>query len=98
MADERLQIAYRVLGYLAENPNAQDTLEGIVEWWLWERLTTNHATRVKEALADLVLASLVLERRGKDSRTHYKINPLKLERSEERRVGKECRSRWSPYH
>ena len=23
---------------------------------------------------------------------------LALERSEERRVGKECRSRWSPYH
>src|SRR3990167_11024771 len=23
---------------------------------------------------------------------------LKVERSEERRVGKECRSRWSPYH
>src|SRR2546430_7780560 len=23
---------------------------------------------------------------------------LTLERSEERRVGKECRSRWSPYH
>ena len=25
-------------------------------------------------------------------------NPDKLTRSEERRVGKECRSRWSPYH
>src|SRR2546421_1712471 len=24
--------------------------------------------------------------------------PKKLSRSEERRVGKECRSRWSPYH
>ena len=24
--------------------------------------------------------------------------PLFLSRSEERRVGKECRSRWSPYH
>ena len=23
---------------------------------------------------------------------------LELKRSEERRVGKECRSRWSPYH
>ena len=23
---------------------------------------------------------------------------LHLDRSEERRVGKECRSRWSPYH
>ena len=27
---------------------------------------------------------------------HYAIHPA--ERSEERRVGKECRSRWSPYH
>ena len=27
-------------------------------------------------------------------RNHHKI----AERSEERRVGKECRSRWSPYH
>ena len=25
-------------------------------------------------------------------------NPLFIDRSEERRVGKECRSRWSPYH
>ena len=24
--------------------------------------------------------------------------PLAVSRSEERRVGKECRSRWSPYH
>ena len=24
--------------------------------------------------------------------------PYKVYRSEERRVGKECRSRWSPYH
>ena len=24
--------------------------------------------------------------------------PLQIVRSEERRVGKECRSRWSPYH
>src|SRR2546426_7777285 len=26
------------------------------------------------------------------------ITHLGIERSEERRVGKECRSRWSPYH
>ena len=26
------------------------------------------------------------------------IRALHLTRSEERRVGKECRSRWSPYH
>ena len=26
------------------------------------------------------------------------VNPNEVKRSEERRVGKECRSRWSPYH
>ena len=26
------------------------------------------------------------------------VEPAGIERSEERRVGKECRSRWSPYH
>ena len=30
---------------------------------------------------------------------HSDMSPsMKLDRSEERRVGKECRSRWSPYH
>ena len=27
-----------------------------------------------------------------------RVPPFQLTRSEERRVGKECRSRWSPYH
>src|SRR5258708_32879653 len=34
-----------------------------------------------------------------DNRTTiFKLTILRLMRSEERRVGKECRSRWSPYH
>jgi len=36
-----------------------------------------------------------------DSRTSemiYSVSAIISERSEERRVGKECRSRWSPYH
>ena len=28
----------------------------------------------------------------------YKVQGGNITRSEERRVGKECRSRWSPYH
>ncbi|HVS82145.1 MAG TPA: hypothetical protein VHE60_10465 [Pyrinomonadaceae bacterium] len=78
MADEKPRISDRILAYLAENPKAQDTLEGIVEWWLLERLTKNYATKVKEALVKLAFENLVLERRGKDSRTYYKINRRKL--------------------
>ena len=35
---------------------------------------------------------------GTDDLDEEVIIPEDLERSEERRVGKECRSRWSPYH
>src|SRR3712207_9399501 len=33
-----------------------------------------------------------------DSRTAFIAHAVIILRSEERRVGKECRSRWSPYH
>ena len=33
-----------------------------------------------------------------NSEMNYSENPSFISRSEERRVGKECRSRWSPYH
>ena len=33
-----------------------------------------------------------------DSRHYAKASKIPMLRSEERRVGKECRSRWSPYH
>src|SRR2546430_13081164 len=32
------------------------------------------------------------------ARAHERLPLHELDRSEERRVGKECRSRWSPYH
>ena len=35
---------------------------------------------------------------GADTVSVLRENPYRLTRSEERRVGKECRSRWSPYH
>ena len=37
------------------------------------------------------------ERQGINPRTREPIT-IAASRSEERRVGKECRSRWSPYH
>lgn len=78
MADEELNTAYRILRYLVENPNAQDTLEGVVEWWLLDKYTEGNVMRVEEALEELVSANLILQRRGKASRIYYKMNPQKL--------------------
>jgi len=45
------------------------------------------------SLAALAIAALVL-----GAGTASAATGLQAGRSEERRVGKECRSRWSPYH
>ena len=47
----------------------------------------------------IVVAILVFLLMGYIGSFNYRFeDPLKQLRSEERRVGKECRSRWSPYH
>ena len=47
-----------------------------------------------------VIAHLEAENAYADARTAHleQLRGTLVERSEERRVGKECRSRWSPYH
>src|SRR3712207_7065103 len=43
--------------------------------------------------------NLVAKEKGKSNAGAVLIRAIQpLDRSEERRVGKECRSRWSPYH
>ena len=49
----------------------------------------------RESLRDLIVA--LEAHKSKCFHLNLGKNPIQL-RSEERRVGKECRSRWSPYH
>jgi methyl-accepting chemotaxis protein len=62
------------LGYLVENPDAQDTLEGIVEWWLLDRKIQRGITQVKETLEKMIADGLIIERKGSDARVRYVIN------------------------
>jgi len=73
------QIGYDILAYLCDHPEAQDTLEGIVEWWLLEQKIKRRTAEVRAVLAELVARGLVLERCGGDSRIQYRINPDKYE-------------------
>ena len=77
---QKEEIARDILAYLISHPGAQDTLEGIVEWWLLEQRIRHQMAIVQEALSDLVAENLVLRRQGKDSRTHYRVNGRRLKK------------------
>src|SRR3989441_10292431 len=95
--------------YLAEKNGDQNTIGFFTGVWLVSGLVSKEA---RVSLRDLTpIARLVLEPAGIAVKTDapYKTladfvaaakqHPGQLkQRSEERRVGKECRSRWSPYH
>ena len=68
------ETARDLLGYLIENPDAQDTLEGIVEWWLLDRTIQRGITQVKETLDQLVEQGLIIEQQGSDARIRYLFN------------------------
>jgi hypothetical protein len=78
------QTAHEILAYLAEHEDAQDTLEGIVEWWLLEQKIRSRTAEVEKALDDLIADSLILVHKGGDARTHYCINPQKVREIRER--------------
>jgi hypothetical protein len=67
-------LAGEVLGYLLQHPEAQDTAEGIAEWWLLDRQVGRVMAEVKAALAGLVARGFLVARRSGDGHTHYSLN------------------------
>lgn len=62
-----------IMEYLRQNPNAQDTQDGILQWWLTELPTKPRHATVKKALEDLVRAGLLNEHKGKDAQISYRM-------------------------
>ena len=63
-----------MLDFLINHQDAGDTIDGIIDWWLVEQQIKHQTKAVKEALAELVKNQLIIERKGMDSRSHYRIN------------------------
>ena len=74
---------HEILAYLVEHPEARDTLEGILEWWLLERKIKRQKDQVKKALTELVARGLILEHKGGNSQTQYRINQSKYKEIQE---------------
>lgn len=70
-------IALQILTYLSAHRDAQDTVEGISEWWLLEQRIRHVRAEIKDALAELIARGLILERPTCDGRVQYRLNPRK---------------------
>jgi hypothetical protein len=76
---QKQEIATEILAYLVNHPDAQDTLEGILQWWLPERQIKYQVEVVKEALSELTKKGLLLETKLAGSRVYYRINETRLD-------------------
>ena len=65
------------------------------ETWWGDEVTPRQFTEELDALGAVPEIVVRINSGGGDV---FAANAIYTRRSEERRVGKECRSRWSPYH
>ncbi|HEY7181704.1 MAG TPA: hypothetical protein VIC84_09815 [Blastocatellia bacterium] len=73
-------IARQILAYLTEHPQARDTLEGIMHWWLLEQQIKYWTPQVQEALTELTAQGWLRESKGRDGRILYRVNRRKARR------------------
>jgi hypothetical protein len=66
------EIADEILAHLRRHPQAQDTLEGIGQWWLPAQRQCPAGT-IKDALDELVDAGLITELLGTDAQISYRM-------------------------
>jgi hypothetical protein len=63
-----------VLSYLAQHPEAQDTIEGIAEWWLLEHRIVETTKALEAVLNDLVQQDFLLASKCAEGRLYYRLN------------------------
>ena len=65
-----------ILDYLARNPQAQDTLDGIAGWWLLEEEFIRTKETVQKVLHQLVGEGVLQTIEGPDGKIHYRAGRL----------------------
>lgn len=73
---EQSEICNYILAYLYDNPDAGDTLEGIVEWWVLRQRLKFETRNVSDAVKKLVSEGLIEEHEEPDSNI-YRVNRAK---------------------
>jgi len=77
--------APEILDYLAMHPEAQDTLDGILHWWVLDACVKKWAPKIAETVAKLVEQSFLEEKPSPDGQTFYHVSLRYLSSLQQRR-------------
>jgi hypothetical protein len=76
LADPRLPSpAPEILDYLARQPGAQDTIDGILHWWVLDAHIRKWAPKIAKTVAELVEQGFLEQRRSADGNVFYRLSP-----------------------
>jgi hypothetical protein len=79
LADPRLPSpAPEILDYLASHPDAQDTIDGILHWWVLDAHVRKWTPKIAETVAQLVERGFLEEKQSSDGKIFYHISPRYL--------------------
>ena len=73
--DDIVEIARQIERYLAVHPNAADSLEGILRWWLTRQRYEDSAQQVRQALERLLQQGTITTRVLSGGKTLYVRRP-----------------------
>jgi hypothetical protein len=70
--------APEILDYLARHPDAQDTIDGIMHWWVLDACIRNWTPKITETIAQLVQQGFLEQRPSADGHIFYRVSPQYL--------------------
>jgi len=70
--------APEILDYLALQPDAQDTIDGILHWWVLDSCIRGWAPKIAETVAQLVENGFLEQKPSSDGRIFYHVSPRYL--------------------
>jgi hypothetical protein len=66
--------APEILAYLARQPGAQDTIEGILHWWVLDSCIRSWAPKIAQTVAQLVEQGFLEETPSSDGKIFYHVS------------------------
>jgi hypothetical protein len=76
--------APEILDYLARQPDAQDTIDGILHWWVLDAYIRNWAPKIAKTVEQLVERGFLEKKQSSDGKVFYHVSPRYLSTLQQR--------------